>query len=77
VLYLLNNIPVDRGAYKTQLLLLLGCIDAFMLYGHMWDKVPNLHAVLNCRFLYACFLAVVNALAFVTWAPYLSTPFAV
>lgn len=76
VLFLLRSIPVDRGAYKTQLLLVLGCLDAFLLYGHLWDRVPNLQAVLNCRFLYACFLAMINALAFICWAPYLSTPFA-
>jgi hypothetical protein len=75
-IYVLQNIPVDKGSYKTQLLLVLACLDAFLLYGHLWDRVPNMQAILNCRFLYVCFLAVLNAAVFMAWGPYLSTPFA-
>ena len=31
--------------------------------------------VLNCRFIYACLLAMLNAAAFVLWARCMATPF--
>jgi hypothetical protein len=77
VLFLLRSIPVDRGAYKTQLLLVLGCLDAFLLYGHLWDRVPSLQVVLNCRILYICLLSVYNAVLFLAWRGCVATQFLV
>lgn len=54
---------------------MLACLDALLLYGHLWDRVPSLQVVLNCRFIYACILALVNMAAFVAWGSCLATPF--
>ena len=74
--YVMLHVWVDAGACKAQLLLLLACLDSLLLYGHLWDRVPNLQVVLNCRFIYACLLAVLNLGAFVLWSRCLATPFA-
>lgn len=65
--YVLLHIPLDQQSCKSQLVLLLACLDGFMLYGHMWDRVPTLQIVLNCRVLYMCMLALYNAAMFLTW----------
>jgi hypothetical protein len=40
ILFLMTRIVVDDYLGKTQTLLLLACLDAFMLFGHLWDRVP-------------------------------------
>ena len=40
--YMMVHIPIDSGMCKHQFLLVLGCLDALLLYGHLWDRVPNL-----------------------------------
>jgi len=73
--YILTRIPVDASMCKHQFLLVLACVDALLLYGHLWDRVPSLQVVLNCRFIYSCLLAMLNAGAFVLWARCMATPF--
>lgn len=73
--YVLLHVPLDPLACKAQFMLVLACLDALLLYGHLWDRVPSLQVVLNCRFLYACLLAFLNAGGFVAWRGFLATPF--
>jgi hypothetical protein len=73
--YILLHIPLDQQSCKAQFVLLLGCLDGFMLYGHLWDRVPSLQVVLNCRLLYVCLLALFNAAMFVTWRDCTAVPF--
>ncbi len=73
--YVLTHIPVDASMCKHQFLLVLACLDALLLYGHLWDRVPNLQVVLNCRFIYACLLALLNGGAFLVWSRCMATPF--
>lgn len=73
--YIMLHIPVDASMCRHQFLLLLACLDALLLYGHLWDRLPNLQVVLNCRFIYACLLAILNAGAFVLWGRCMATPF--
>ena len=40
--YIMVHIPIDNGMCKRQFLLALACLDALLLYGHLWDRVPNL-----------------------------------
>lgn len=46
--YVMQHIPVDASMCKHQFLLLLACLDALLLYGHLWDRVPSLQASLPC-----------------------------
>ena len=62
---------------QAQFLLVLGCLDALLLFGHLWDRVPNLQVVLNCRFTYVCLLAVLNAAIFMTWGGCAAVPFVI
>lgn len=73
--YVLVHIPIDAGACKAQLVLAIACLDGLLLYGHLWDRVPSLQVAINCRFMYAWLMALLNIAAFVAWAPYLATPF--
>lgn len=75
--YVLAHTPLDNGACKAQMLLVLACLDALMLYGHLWDRVPSLQVVLNCRFLYACLISLFNMAVFLLWSMYLANPFIV
>jgi hypothetical protein len=65
--YILLHIPLDLQSCKSQFVLLLACLDCLMLFGHMWDRVPTLQVVLNCRLLYVCLLALFNTAMFLTW----------
>jgi hypothetical protein len=69
IAHIMMRIPLDTYACKTQFVLLLACLDAFMLFGHLWDKVPTLQVVLNCRLVYICCLCFYNAVLFVSWQP--------
>jgi len=40
--YVMLHIWVDTNAYKAQFMLVLGCLDSLLLYGHLWDRVPSL-----------------------------------
>lgn len=66
-LYVMMHIPMDQQACKAQILLALACLDALLLFGHLWDRVPNLQVVVNCRFTYICLMALLNAGVFVSW----------
>ena len=48
----LANIVVDVYYAKVQAILLLAFLDSFMLFGHLWDRVPILQVfiVLSSRF---------------------------
>jgi hypothetical protein len=65
--YILLHIPLDSQSCKSQFVLLLACLDGLMLFGHLWDRVPTLQVVLNCRMLYVCLLALFNTAMFLTW----------
>ena len=73
--YVLLHIPVDQQSCKAQFVLLLACLDALMLFGHLWDRVPSLQVVLNCRILYICLLSVYNAVLFLAWRGCVATQF--
>ncbi len=75
VMHILLHIPADQQLYKSQFVLILGCLDAFMLFGHLWDRVLSLQVVLNCRLLYICLMALYNAALFITWKWYVAAPF--
>ena len=40
MLFSVTKIVLDPYMAKTQAILLLGCLDAFMLFGHLWDRIP-------------------------------------
>jgi hypothetical protein len=75
IIYIMLRIPLDPQACKSQLVLLMACLDAFMLFGHLWDKVPTLQVVLNCRLVYVCFMSLFNAAAFTSWKACMAVPF--
>ena len=75
MMYIFVHIPIDQQSCKSQFLLLLACLDAFMLFGHLWDRVPSLQVVLNCRLLYICMMSLYNAALFVSWKWYVAAPF--
>ena len=74
-MYVLLHIPIDAQACKAQFLLGLGCLDSLLLFGHLWDRVPNLQVVLNCRFTYICLASVLNAGIFLVWSDCAAVPF--
>jgi hypothetical protein len=71
----LANIVVDEYYAKVQTVLLLAFIDSFMLFGHLWDRVPVLQVVINCRLLYVILLVAFNASVLCMWDPFLKTSF--
>lgn len=75
ITYMMLHIPLDPQACKSQFVLLIACLDAFMLFGHLWDKVPTLQVVLNCRLVYVCLISVLNAALFVLWKQCVAVPF--
>jgi hypothetical protein len=66
---------VDEYYAKVQTVLLLAFIDSFMLFGHLWDRVPVLQVVINCRLLYVILLVAFNASVLCMWDPFLKTSF--
>ena len=76
-MYAATHVPLDPQAYKAQIFLALSCLDSLLLFGHLWDRVPSLQVVLNCRFTYVCLLAVLNACVFLAWRDCCSVPFRV
>lgn len=54
LLLALSRIVLDPYAGKTQVVLVLACLDAFMLFGHLWDRVPVVQVRLLSVFL-QCF----------------------
>lgn len=75
VTLVLANIVLDAYMAKVQGVLLLAFLDSFMLFGHLWDRVPTLQVIVNCRLLYVILLAAFNAGMLCLWDPYLRTPF--
>lgn len=75
ILFAMTHIVLDPYMGKTQAILLLACLDAFMLFGHLWDRIPMVQVVMNCRLLYVFMLAVFNLGFFCLWDPYMKTPF--
>lgn len=43
--YVLLHVPIDPSACKAQAMLVLACLDALLLYGHLWDRVPSLQVI--------------------------------
>ena len=71
----LANIVTDAYYAKSQCILLLTFMDCFMLFGHLWDRVPTLQVIVNCRLLYITLLAIFNAGVLCLWDPFLRTQF--
>lgn len=57
ILFALTRIPVDESMGKTQSLLILVCLDAFMLFGHLWDRVPVVQVHINLLALHFLLMA--------------------
>jgi hypothetical protein len=68
VAFAMQRIPLDPFSCRAQVALALACIDGFLLMGHLWDKVPNLQVIANCRLLYACMAAFFNAGVLLAWS---------
>lgn len=51
IILAVTRIVIDENLAKSQSVLILVCIDAFMLFGHLWDRVPTLQASFSCFFL--------------------------
>lgn len=47
--YVLLHVPLDPLACKSQFMLVLACLDALLLYGHLWDRVPSLQVYMCIR----------------------------
>lgn len=75
VAIVLTSILVDTYSAKAEFFLLLCFLDGFMLFGHLWDRVPTLQVIVNCRLLYIVMLACFNAGMLCLWNPYLQTNF--
>ena len=45
VMMVLGNIVLDIYSAKAQAILLLAFLDCFMLFGHLWDRVPTLQVL--------------------------------
>jgi hypothetical protein len=75
IFIVLSNISVDTYSAKVESVLLIAFLDGFMLFGHLWDKVPTLQVIINCRLLYITLLAIFNAGLLCVWDPYMKTPF--
>lgn len=71
----LANIVVDEYYAKVQSILLLAFLDSFMLFGHLWDRVPILQVIINCRLLYVTMLVCFNATMLSMWDPFLKTSY--
>jgi hypothetical protein len=52
ILLAVTRIVTDEFMAKSQAMLILACLDAFMLFGHLWDRVPTLQAITQFLFFY-------------------------
>ena len=52
ILLAVTRIVTDEFMAKSQAMLILACLDAFMLFGHLWDRVPTLQAISQFLFFY-------------------------
>jgi hypothetical protein len=66
---------VPEGYPDRNLLLFgLAILDYFLGIGHVWERVPTMETVLNCRVFHACFSAVNLAVVYSAWHEHLQLP---
>ena len=59
---------------RTLMLLALAILDYFLGIGHVWERVPTMETVCNCRVFHACFSAVSLAVLYSAWHEHLQAP---
>lgn len=73
--YVCNNISFDPMQCKVQLIIILLFFDLLMILGHIWDPVPLMTTIINCRFLYVVCVTLVNIAIYVLWDDLLKVPY--
>jgi hypothetical protein len=75
MVYVCSNISFDPYQFKVQLIVVLLCIDFLLIIGHVWDPVPLMTTIINCRFVYLVGMIAFNAGIYMTWERLLKIPY--
>jgi hypothetical protein len=75
MVYLCSNISYDPHQLKMQVIVVFICIDFLLIVGHVWDPIPLMSTIINCRYIYLVCSIFTNAVIYLMWEHYLRIPY--
>jgi hypothetical protein len=75
MIYVCTNISFDPLQFKVQFVVAFIFVDSFLILGHIWDPVPLMTTIINCRFLYLVCIILINAIMYLMWQTFLKIPY--
>jgi hypothetical protein len=75
MVYVCSNISFDPHQWKVQLITAFIFVDLLLILGHVWDPVPLMATIMNCRFIYLVCMIFLNAAIYLTWDRLLKIPY--